>query len=160
MTDDLIPVATVVAAVGSALVAGLMLAFSVSVMPALGRRPAHEAMATMQAANTAILNPVFGLVFGGATVACLLVAVTAPFTTDHPGAAGRAVGALLYLIGTSGVTMAVNVPLNDALDAADPSSAEGERLWARYLTRWTAWNHLRTLAGTAGAVVLTVALHW
>lgn len=160
MTDELIPVATVVAAVGSALVAGVMLAFSVSVMPALGRRPAREAMAAMQAVNRAILNPVFGLVFGVTTAACLLVAATAPFTTGHPGAGGRAVGALLYLVGTFGVTGAFNVPLNEALDAADPSSAEGERLWARYLTRWTAWNHVRTLAGTAGAAVLTVALHW
>jgi uncharacterized membrane protein len=159
MIDDLIPVATVVAAVGSALVAGLMLAFSVAVMPALARRPAHEAMATMQVINRAILNPVFGLVFGGATIACLVVLVTAPLS-DHPGATGRVVGALLYLVGSFGVTAAVNVPLNNAVDAADPATPEGERLWSHYLSRWTAWNHLRTLAGTAGAAVLTVALHW
>ena len=42
----------------------------------------------MQAMNSAILNPLFGLVFGGTTVLCLVLAVTAPFTTDdvarHP----------------------------------------------------------------------------
>jgi uncharacterized membrane protein len=43
MTDELISVAAVAAAVGSAVVAGVMLAFSTSVMPGLGRRPAAQA---------------------------------------------------------------------------------------------------------------------
>ncbi|HEX6569758.1 MAG TPA: anthrone oxygenase family protein [Acidimicrobiales bacterium] len=159
MTDDLITAATLIGAVGCGLVGGLMFAFSTSVMPALGRRPAPQGIAAMQAMNSTILNPVFGLVFGGTAIVCAALAVSAPFTTDQPGAGWRALGALLYLIGTFGVTMVVNVPMNDALDAADPTSAEGARLWHRYLGRWTAWNHLRTVAATAAATSLAFALH-
>jgi uncharacterized membrane protein len=47
MTDELITAATVAAALGCASVAGLMFAFSTSVMPALGRRPDTEGLAAM-----------------------------------------------------------------------------------------------------------------
>jgi uncharacterized membrane protein len=158
MTEDVISLATVVAAVGAALVAGVMLAFSTSVVPGLGRRPASQAVAAMQAMNAAILNPVFGLAFGGTMLVSLALAVTAPFTGDHGGAGWRAVGGLLYVVGTFGVTMALNVPLNEALDEADPESPAGSEMWGRFRTRWTAWNNLRTVAGTAAAVALIASL--
>ncbi len=159
MTEDLITVACVIGAVGSGLVAGVMLAFSTSVMPGLGRRPASHAVAAMQAMNSAILNPVFGLVFGGTTLVCAALAVTAPLTTDQEGAGWRALGGLLYVVGTFGVTMVVNVPMNEALDEVDPDSDEAAEHWQQYLRRWTAWNHLRTVLATAAATVLVVAFH-
>jgi uncharacterized membrane protein len=158
MTGDLITAGTVAAAVGSALVAGLMFAFSTSVMPALGRRPDAEGIAAMQAMNSAILNPVFGLVFGGTAVLSLLLAVTAPFTTDDPHATLRAIGGALYVVGTFGVTIVVNVPMNNALDELDPASDQGTSYWRTYLRRWTAWNHVRALLGTAASVVLVLAV--
>ena len=39
----------------------------------------------MQAMNRTILNPLFGLLFGGSTLLCLVVAATAPFTGDEAG---------------------------------------------------------------------------
>ena len=64
-------------------------------------------------------------------------------------------GGVLYVVGVIGVTMAYNVPRNDALAAAGPDDAE---LWSRYLREWTAGNHVRTVAGLAAAVVLMLAL--
>ena len=72
MTGDLISAGTVAAAVGCALVAGLLFAFSTSVMPALRQRPAAGGIAVMQTINSTILNPLFGLLFGGTTVLCLV----------------------------------------------------------------------------------------
>jgi uncharacterized membrane protein len=157
MIDDLIAAATIAAAVGCALVAGLMFAFSTSVMPALGRRRNAEGIATMQAINSTILNPVFGLVFGGTAMLCLALAITAPFTTDHSHATLRGIGSLLYVAATFGVTMVVNVPMNDTLDALDPASDEAGSYWRTYLRRWTAWNNLRALLGTVAAVLLIAA---
>ena len=155
MTD----VGTVGAAVGCALVAGLMFAFSTSVMPALRRRPDREGIATMQAVNSAILNPLFALVFGGTALLCFILAVTAPFTTDRSDATLRAIGSLLYVVGSFGLTMVVNVPMNNALDAVDPAGEQGGSYWRRtYLRRWTAWNHVRALCGTAASVLLIVAV--
>jgi uncharacterized membrane protein len=54
--------------------------------------------------------------------------------------------------------MVVNVPMNNRLDAADPASAEGTRIWTDYLSRWTPWNHVRALACVAATVALTVGV--
>jgi uncharacterized membrane protein len=158
VTGDLITVGTVAAAVASALVAGIMFAFSTSVMPALGRRPAREGIAAMQAMNAAILNPAFGLTFGGAGLLCTALAVTAPFTVDESHALLRGLGAVLYLVGTFGVTIAINVPMNVQLESADAGSAEGGDVWHWYLRRWTAWNTLRTILGAAASAVLLTSL--
>ena len=158
MTEDLITAGTVAAAVGCALVAGLLFAFSTSVMPALRQRPAAEGIAVMQTINSTILNPLFGLVFGGTTVLCLVLAVTAPFTTDESHATLRGIGSALYVVGVFVETMVVNVPMNNALDAVDPAGDEGASYWRTYLRRWTAWNHVRALAGTAASAMLVVSL--
>jgi uncharacterized membrane protein len=158
MTEDLITVGTVAAAVGCALVAGLLFAFSTSVMPALRQRPAAEGISVMQAINSTILNPLLGLVFGGTMVLCLLLAVTAPFTTDEPHATLRAIGSVVYVLGVFAETIVVNVPMNNALDALDPAADGGASYWNTYLRRWTAWNHLRALAGATASVLLVVSL--
>jgi uncharacterized membrane protein len=158
MTEGLITAGTVAAAVAAGLATGVLLAFSTSVMPALRRRPDAEGMATMQAMNSAILNPLFGLVFGGAAVLCAALAITAPFTTDEPHAVLRGVGAALYVVGVFALTMGINVPMNNALDAADAGSAAGVELWRDYLRRWTTWNHVRTVAGAAATALLAVSL--
>jgi uncharacterized membrane protein len=158
MTQDLITTGTAVAAVAAGLVAGVMLAFSTSVMPTLRRRPAAEGIAAMQTMNAAILNPLFGALFGGSALLCAALAITAPFTTDESHAVWRGVGAAFYIAGTFGLTIGVNVPMNEALDEADPASGATAELWRRYLRRWTAWNNLRTLAGTAASALLIVSL--
>lgn len=154
MIGRIADVAAVCTAVGSGLVAGLLLAFSAGVMTALGRLPPAQGMAAMQAINLAIPNPLFGLVFGGTAVASVVLAVTAPL-------AGRGAwpvaAALLYLVGTFALTLVVNVPMNNVLAAADPTGQEAPARWASYRTRWTAWNHVRTAAATAAAVVLTLS---
>ena len=67
-------------------------------------------------------------------------------------------GAVSYLAGVVGVTGARNVPMNDRLAAIGAADAGAAALWDEYLTRWTAWNHVRTVASLAAAVALTVAL--
>ena len=61
--------------------------------------------------------------------------------------------ALLYVIGCDGVTMALNVPLNNALTATPVGTPEGAALWARYLKDWTFWNSVRTAASFAAAIL-------
>ena len=77
---------------------------------------------------------------------------------NEAGAVYLLSGGLAYLIGTILVTMVFNVPRNDALAAVDPASAAGSRLWNGYVTSWTAWNHVRTAAALAAALLLTIAL--
>jgi len=69
------------------------------------------------------------------------------------------IACVLYLVGNIVVTMIFNVPLNNALDAADPVSADGAALWSRYLSTWTAWNHVRTLSCLASLALMIGAIY-
>jgi uncharacterized membrane protein len=78
---------------------------------------------------------------------------------NDPGVAWLLAGAAIYIAGTFLVTIFVNVPMNNALDATQPASAEGAALWTRYLASWTAWNHVRTVASLAALALLTIGLY-
>ncbi|HKA89100.1 MAG TPA: anthrone oxygenase family protein [Haliangiales bacterium] len=141
-------------ALGCGLIAGTFFAFSTFVMKALARLPPAEGIRAMQSINVAVINPRFLGAFVGTAAACALLAVLSPMTWTGPGAALRLVGCVLYLAGCFGVTMAFNVPRNDALAKLQPDAVEAAAGWARYVAGWTAWNHVRTAAALAAAALL------
>ena len=145
-------------ALGCGLVAGVFFAFSAFVMSALARLQPAQGIAAMQSINITVISPLFMTVFLGTAVACIFLALSSLSKWHQPSAAYLLFGSSLYLIGTLLVTIAFNVPLNDALAKVAPNSPEGAILWANYLTTWTNWNHLRTLAALAAAASLTLAL--
>jgi uncharacterized membrane protein len=145
-------------ALGCGLIGGVFFAFSAFVMKALARLPPAQGIAAMQSINVAVINPRFLVAFFGTSAACVILGASSLFRWQRPGAVSLLVGSLLYLLGTTLVTIVFNVPRNDALAAVDPASDDGARLWADYVTSWTAWNHVRTAAGLAAAATLTIAL--
>ena len=157
MIATVLPIVALLGLLGSGLMAGLFFAFSTAVMPGLRRLPPAAGAAAMQQINRTIINPLFLLVFLGTALPCLLLAIGAPFS-GRAGTVWIVIGAVLYLVGCIGLTMFVNVPMNNRLDAADPASAEGASVWAEILSRWTAWNHVRALACTAATAALAIGL--
>jgi uncharacterized protein (TIGR02246 family) len=147
-----------VSALGCGLVAGIFFAFSNFVMKALAQVPPTQGIAAMQSINVVVLNRWFFAVFFGTAVCCLALAINSFVRWQIPGAGYLLVGSLFYLIGTIVVTIACNLPLNDALAAVDPSGADTGRVWTNYLKNWTAWNHVRTIAALAAAASFTVAV--
>jgi uncharacterized membrane protein len=158
MTDNVLVVLTFCTAIGCGLMAGVFFAFSTFVMPALGRLSPAQGILAMQSINVAAITPSFMVPLFGTAAACILLAVFSVITWQRPGAANLLIGSILYLVGTILVTIVFNVPRNDALAAVNPASADGARLWADYLTSWTAWNHVRTIAAVVAAAALTLAL--
>jgi uncharacterized membrane protein len=149
---------TFTAAIGCGLIAGVFFAFSTFVMPALARIQPSQGIAVFQSINVTVYNPWFMGTFMGTAVACILLTVSSLLKWQQPGAAYLLVGSLLYLVGTVLVTIAFNVPLNDALAIVDPGSADGASLWSSFLPNWTNWNHVRTVAALAAAASFTLAL--
>lgn len=143
---------------GCGLVAGVFFAFSTFVMSALARLQPPQGIAAMQAINITVINPWFMAAFLGTAAVCCFWAVFALLKWHQPGAAYLLLGSLLYLVGTFLVTIACNVPLNDALAAVEPTSSDGATLWTRYLANWTTWNHVRTIAALAATAAFTLAL--
>lgn len=145
-------------ALGCGLIAGVFFAFSTFVMSALARLEPAQGIAAMQSINITVINPWFMTAFLGTAAACLFLAITSLFKWHQPSAAYLLIGSLLYLVGTVGVTMIGNVPLNEALAKVNPDSTGGAELWVSYLTNWTIWNHVRTVAALAAAASFTIAL--
>ena len=149
---------TFAAAIGSALVAGIFYAFSTFIMAGLGRIPAEQGVSAMQSINITVINPAFFLAFFGTAALCLALVVVAWINWHQPDSALILAASLLYLVGCIGVTMFGNVPLNNALAVVQPGTPEAAALWQRYLDVWTPWNHVRTAAPLAAAVLFTIAL--
>lgn len=151
-------VVTLASALGCGLVAGVFFAFSTFVMPALKRLPAAQGIAAMQSINKLAVTPAFMTALFGTAVACGALTVWALFTWGERFSPYLLTGGALYLVGTIGVTIACNVPLNDKLAKLNPRGPDAAGHWDHFVTRWTAWNHARTIAALVAAATLTVAL--
>ena len=145
-------------AIACAVVGGAFLAFSSFVMRALARIPSPQGIAAMQSINIVVINPIFMTALFGTGVACLALAAYAVMEWRSPASAYLLAGSLSYLLGTIVVTMAGNVPLNDALAVIDPTSSDAARFWPTFVRRWTAWNHLRTVSGIVAAALLLMGM--
>ena len=157
MLAQTIPVLTFLAAIGSGLLGGLYFAYSNSVMPALAKLPAPQGVAAMNNVNMVIMNGQFlGLFMGVALLSLLLIAASLFGGAAKPG--WVIAGALLYLVGHIAVTMAFNVPMNNALAALAPDSQQAAQFWATFLDRWVFWNHIRAIACTGALTAFIVAL--
>ncbi len=157
--DGFLFVLTLLAALGCAMMAGVFFAFSTFVMPALRRLPVTEGIAAMQSINQLAVTPAFMAALFGTAVACLGLAARLAISWGERPVALVLAGSALYIVGVIGVTIARNVPLNDRLATLHPQGADAAGHWDEYVTKWTAWNHVRAVASLAAAATLTLALH-
>ena len=146
------------ASLGSTALGGFYYAFSNSVMKALGDIPIAQGAAAMQAINIYVPKSLFLAAFFGVAILCVALAALS-FARFSNGVASVLIltGCALYLAGSFGVTVALNVPLNSELAAQAPETAEAAEVWTRYLKNWTFWNHVRTIASFIGGGVLFAA---
>jgi uncharacterized membrane protein len=153
MTDVLVAL-TVLTALGCGVVAGVFFAFSTFVMKALSSLPSAAGVAAMQAINAAAIPSTFFFTGFATTLGCIALAGWAVIESQEPFAPYLLAGSALYVAGSMVITVAFNLPRNDALATVDPEGPEAAGRWARYLTEWTFWNHVRT----AGALAASAAL--
>ena len=143
---------------GCGLVAGVFFAFSAFVMKALARLAPAGGIAAMQSINMVVLRSWFMAAFLGTALVCAVALVYSLWWWDQPGAVFLFSGSVLYLVGGLLVTMVFNVPRNRALALVSPADPNAATQWAGYVASWTAWNHVRTVASLAAAVLFIIAL--
>jgi uncharacterized membrane protein len=145
-------VMALLAALGSALVGGVLMGFSDFIMRALGRIAPEAGVPAMQEINVVVLRSWFLRVFFATALLSVALAVLAVARWQWPHSYLLLAGGLLYLAGPFAVTVFKNVPLNNRL------ARDGRAAWAEYLVTWTRWNHLRTVAAFAAAALFALAL--
>ncbi len=138
----------VCATLTTGMVAGVYYAFAVSVALGLAAQPDAAYVATMQAINERIENPLFFLSFFGA--ALFPLAALAAHYSLRPRS-GRfwlvALACVLYIGGSFLLTSFVNVPMNEQLAAVDLDAPARVLAEARdaYEGPWNFWNGVRTV---------------
>ena len=149
------------ATLSTAAVGGLFCAFSTFVMRGLDRTDPAEALIAMRGINAeAQASAPFLVFFVGSTVLAAGVGVLAVTRLAQPGSGYVLAGAVFAVVAFV-VTMLCNVPLNDRLDALDPSAlsaADALSQWQAYLGTWTNWNHVRTVSPLVGSVLMLIGL--
>ncbi len=151
-----------IAALGCGLAAGVFFAFSSFVMQGLKDLPAADGIKAMNAINNAAKKPSLMILLFGTALLCLAMIVAVLWLEGLPARAdadlviGPLGGSVVYLVGAMLVTVVRNVPLNNALAAAN--SVDGPEIWNAYLRDWVKWNHVRTVACTLACALLMAAL--
>jgi uncharacterized membrane protein len=151
---------TALTALGAALVAGVLLAFSAFVMRALDALTPSAAITAMQQINRFAPGPGLLVPLMGTAVLSLVLGVLAVVSLVS-GSSRRGwlvlAGCVLYLV-AFGVTAADHVPRNDALGLVDPLAAGAAETWRAYAGPWLLLNHVRTAAAALGATALLASL--
>jgi uncharacterized membrane protein len=140
------------ATITAGLMAGLFYAFSVSVMPGLGRGDDKTFVEGMRGINVAIINGWFLLSFLGAP---LLAGVAVIMNLGSGATLWWTVAGFACLVAMIVLTGAVHIPMNNALMEGGDAYAQ---VRATFETRWVRWNILRTLVTIAGFGSLVGAL--
>lgn len=149
---------TLATALGCGLSAGVFFAFSSFVMPALDRLAPGQSIRAMNSINKLAVTPVFMTALFGTALACVGLGAWAVASWGERPAALVLAGCGLYVVGAIVVTMAANVPLNDALMNVDAEAADAGARWSSYLSDWTPWNHVRAVTAIAASGLLIAAL--
>lgn len=141
------------------LLAGIFLAYSLSVNPALKTKDDHEYVSVMQTINQVIQNPPFFLVFIGPVILLPIVTYISYRTGISRNFYLLLTASLLYIVFTFGVTVGGNVPLNDKLTKASLSASAADLHTARtdFEDPWNRLHALRTFTAIgAGILLVTV----
>lgn len=158
---DAFEIALVTATVLTSLVAGLLFAFAVVVMPGIATLGDRDFLAAFQAIDGVVQDnqPVFMVVWVGSVVSLVVVGVLA--LVDPAGSDVVVVALAVNLLGVQAPTVAVNVPLNNALQAVDlPTVDEASCRRARdaFESRWNRWNLARAILAGLTVLLLSIAL--
>ena len=144
----------------TALIAGLMFGYSVSVNLGLGRLNDVEYLRAMQNINRAILNPVFLLTFVGPLILILLAIFLHIDLINSDKLTYLGLAFILYLVHFL-ITGTRNVPLNNRLENLDLTGLSNDeyaeiRSW--YEKPWNRWHTIRTIASIISVGFIFLAL--
>lgn len=141
------------------LVAGLLFAFAVVVMPGIRALDDDAFLRAFQKMDGVIQRnqSLFVLVWAGSVPLVIAAAGLGVASAAGPARWATVAAAAIYVLGVQLPTIAVNIPLNNRLQAIDVASLSAdERRVARlrFEPRWNRWNVARTVLAVVATVLL------
>ena len=157
MTQAIHPLALLSLILAAALF-GFFYAWVCSTMWGLDAADPRIAIEAMQAMNASVRNAVFAPAFFGTSIVLLITTLVLRAAEQGPASFWFGLATLLVAILGVGLTMVVNVPMNEALATVtvpkDPDAAR--MIWEDYSPKWQFWNQMRTIA--TGLAVLCIGI--
>jgi len=149
----------VITTVFSGLMAGLFYAWSISVNSGLAKIDDASYLQAFQSMNRAILNPLFFVVFFGLVVLLPVLSYLSFQTSISNQFWYVILATILYFVGTIGVTIGGNVPLNNTLEALQIESMTPEQMDVfrkGFESKWNRLNHIRTISSVITFLLLVL----
>jgi len=145
------------------LVAGFLFAFAIVVMPGIRNLYDRDFIRAFQVMDRVIQRnqPIFVSVWVGSVAALVASLVLGIWQLDGAGRLLIIFVAVAYLLGVQLPTIAVNIPLNNKLQALDVDAVnETAQSAARhgFEARWNLWNAIRTAFACLTSALLILLL--
>ncbi|WP_298340825.1 anthrone oxygenase family protein [uncultured Algibacter sp.] len=143
----------------NALSTGFFFAWSVSVILGTKKVGDFTYLESMQSINKEILNPAFFIVFFGSLI--MLVMSASMQFNNKPMFGLVLASAIIYLIGTFGITAFGNVPLNNELEALNItklSILELKNFRTYYESAWNQYHNIRTISSIISFILLLISI--
>ena len=145
------------------LVAGLLFAFAVVVMPGIAKLPDKEFLSSFKYMDGIIQDdqPLFILVWAGSIISVISTLILGTLNLDGTELYLLWIASVLYLFGVQLPTFRFNIPLNNQLQSMDLQAlGESELTSLRddFETPWNRWNRLRTVNCILSVSILLILL--
>lgn len=145
----------VLSVIVTGLYAGFMLTFLIAIMPGLAELTDEQFTAAMRRFNEKVPGPLFLVLFLG--VVALPATALLTGLDEHDEVAGPAiVGAVVCAVAGHLITIAGNIPLNNALAQSEGGDDSAAR--KAFEPRWNTLHQVRTALALVACVLLAVAL--
>lgn len=153
----------ITAALLCSLTAGFVFAFATVVMPGLADLGHRGFIRGFQAIDGVIQKgqPAFGVVWIGSMITLLIAAVIGFQQLAGIDRWLLVAAAIIYLAGVQLPTMAINIPLNNQLQAIDVQALDEAQLAqarADFEPRWNRWNVIRTVLAIVTSLLLLIVI--
>lgn len=160
---ELIEFAVLVSALLCSLVAGLVLAFSIVVIPGIRTLGHHDYLNSFKAIDRVIQNnqPIFMFVWVGSALVLLASAVLGIWRLEGLDRVLLVVACAIYLLGVQVPTATINIPLNNHLQSQNLDTMPEYEVMAtaeNFDSRWLRWNTIRTVIAILTTMMLLVLL--
>lgn len=144
----------------SAAIFGFFYAWVCSTMWGLDATDPRIAIGAMQAMNASVRNAVFAPAFFGTPIALIVTAGFLWHQRHRISATLFVLSSLVYLGFGLILTMAINVPMNEALATiAVPNDIEAaHQIWQDFSQPWQFWNQVRTVASGLSFLIAVLGL--
>jgi uncharacterized membrane protein len=158
-----IHVALVLSTLLCSLVAGLVFAFAVIVMPGIRTLGDHEFLQAFKVMDRVIQdnNPLFMLVWLGSAVVLMASALLGIWNLTGADRLLVVIACAVFILGVQLPTVSINIPLNNRLQSQALETLTGAELRGlreRFEARWVRWNSIRTVAATLTTILLIIVL--